>query len=41
MKKKKYKNLVQKKIRVGFVYIEESFDTIFNMWWFMGRENRP
>ena len=28
-----------KKLRVGYVYIEESFDTIFNVGY--GRRNRP
>ena len=39
---------IKKKIRVGYVYIEESFDTINSMGyggrttpWIMGRENRP
>ena len=40
--------ILAKKLRVGYVYIEESFDNIFNMGlingiiiWFIGRENRP
>ena len=38
----KLKN-VQTNLRVGYVYIEESFDTIFNMGYrgIIGRENRP
>ena len=38
-------NLKLKKLRLGYVYIKESFDTIFNMCyggpWLMGRENLP
>ena len=45
-------NFVQKKLRVGYVYIEESFDTIFDMGYgggayrtpppcLMRRENHP
>ena len=57
MKKVKFSTLkieqLLKKLRVGYVYIEGSFDTIFNMGygggaynapppsWMMGRENRP
>ena len=32
------------KITIGYMYLEELFDTIFNMVynaWLMGRENRP
>ena len=35
----KLKNFQQKKSRVGYVFIEESFDTI--LVWVMGRENHP
>jgi len=39
-------NIINKNIRVGYEYIEESFDTIFNMGLgvgrcIMGREIRP